>query len=234
MKTTLQEARAIDTPEWTRSWHPLAHRDVIDTVDMCLDKQGIGVVDRKFETNKHGTKLFSSYVLDREYGEDEAKGKWMIGFRNSIDKSMAIGITAGTNVLVCSNMCFHGDYIEFRKHTGHLTIEELEQLTQRAIVSMISRLYEMTTWQTGLRDFALAEPLRKQLTYDAMDSEAIAPSMFAAFNEMYDVEQKIHGDTLYTFHAAGTRTIRDKSLSNIAFRTANLNKVVTQYMEILN
>lgn len=40
-----------------------------------------------------------------------------VAFRNSYDKSMSVGISAGFNVFICDNMCISGEIKILRKHT---------------------------------------------------------------------------------------------------------------------
>jgi hypothetical protein len=44
----------------------------------------------------------------------------VVGIRNSHDKAFAAGIIAGAQVLVCDNLCFSGEILLARKHTGHI------------------------------------------------------------------------------------------------------------------
>lgn len=48
-----------------------------------------------------------------------------LGIRNSHDKSFALGLVVGVNVLVCSNMAFGGETTIHRKHTSGIEIETL-------------------------------------------------------------------------------------------------------------
>ena len=42
-----------------------------------------------------------------------------VGLRNSNDKRFPIGISYGSKVFVCSNLCFSGDHVIRRKHTAN-------------------------------------------------------------------------------------------------------------------
>jgi hypothetical protein len=48
-----------------------------------------------------------------------------LGIRNSHDKSLALGLVAGVQVLVCSNLCFGGAVSVYRKHTSGIDLEIL-------------------------------------------------------------------------------------------------------------
>jgi hypothetical protein len=50
-----------------------------------------------------------------------------VGFRNSYDKSMSVGIAIGASVFVCDNLALTGDIAIMRKHTQNVW-NDLEEL----------------------------------------------------------------------------------------------------------
>jgi hypothetical protein len=50
-----------------------------------------------------------------------------IGFRNSYDRSLSVGITIGASVFVCDNLVFFGEIKAFRKHTSNL-LQDIKQM----------------------------------------------------------------------------------------------------------
>ena len=51
--------------------------------------------------------------------------RFSIGVRNANDKSMRLGLVAGYNVMVCSNMSFIGDFKPvLSKHSKHFNLED--------------------------------------------------------------------------------------------------------------
>ena len=66
--------------------------------------------------------LFFTMDLDTRF----PGGNFTLGGRNSHDKTMALGITAGYRVFVCENGAFHGDYTPvIRKHTRNLDLYDV-------------------------------------------------------------------------------------------------------------
>ena len=125
---TRNEVMAIPAPAYTKTWHPVPHKDVIESLDLVTRKAGVGVMQETYSVTNKGANMFGAWTLD--IGMD---GKQVqMGFRNSISKQFAVGICAGTWVMVCSNMAFRGDFIEFRKHTSGLDMEELLSIGLRA------------------------------------------------------------------------------------------------------
>ena len=42
------EVLAVPEPKWTNTWHPVAHRRVIETVSSVLEEAGVGVKDKHY------------------------------------------------------------------------------------------------------------------------------------------------------------------------------------------
>src|SRR5262249_33279296 len=83
--------------------------DELDKVDQAFETlsfRHIGVVQEEYAVSPDGMKVFG--VLDLETQMEGCR--FSIGFRNSHDKSLRLGLTAGLRVFVCSNMAFSGDF----------------------------------------------------------------------------------------------------------------------------
>ena len=53
------------------------------------------------------------------------EGSRCIGIRNSRDRSLSVGLTAGITVLVCSNNAFGGSMVIKRRHTRQIRVRDL-------------------------------------------------------------------------------------------------------------
>jgi hypothetical protein len=220
---------AIRSPERTKTWNPIAHSEVIKSLDATLKSKGIGVVSESYSVKSAGKNIFGTWILDIE-----KKGKQIaLGFRNSIAKLFAVGICSGVNVIACSNMQFRGDaFIEFRKHTSGISYDQLLAIEDRAIDQAVDQSTELIKWQNSLSTNVLEAPKFKQITYDAMDSGILAPNHFKAFQEAHTAELELskskHG-TLYEFHGAITRMNRDLNLFTVLNRTTELYELCNRY-----
>jgi hypothetical protein len=111
--STIEEVKAVPVPRNTDTYEAISHINIIDAVMTCADQYNLPVKSAKYGLTKDGSRMFG--VVDFEAGSLEGMG-WMIGFRNSYDKSMAAGICSGTRVFVCDNMAFSGEFNVTRKH----------------------------------------------------------------------------------------------------------------------
>jgi hypothetical protein len=148
---------AVPSPDFTKSWRPVSHGQVIQTLEAACQYHGIAVRSREYSMSANGAKMFGVWELDITVDGTA----FSLGVRNSIDKSFGIGITAGTKVFVCDNLCFSGDYIRFRKHTAGLDMDELTEIANEAVTGAVVKMERLYNWQDSLHNVFVPE-LRAQ------------------------------------------------------------------------
>ncbi len=124
-------ALACPVPAETMTYKPVAHGFVIDSLKERLDKAGLVLADERYTVARHGQQMFGAFTVKGTNEEQD----FSIGFRNSYDKSMQLGIVTGSRVVVCSNMMFKGDHVVQKMHTKSGLIE-LDQMGDEAIAKM--------------------------------------------------------------------------------------------------
>ena len=221
------EAEVIQVPAvpFTNSFHPVHHRYVLDAIRSGVVATGLEIVNTEYVLANNGNRMFG--VWDLSGGNDDLC--WSIGIRNSMDKSMALGITAGTRVFVCENLAFSGEFVEFRKHTKGLVYDELEFMAYRAMKKMVSNLTKFQGWHEGLKTFSLTEWDAKMLLVQIMTDNIIPPSKFGRFNELYF--GGLYDHTLWGFHETVTDVLRDSNLMSLPKKNKMLNGVLDNYMD---
>jgi len=122
-----QTVALVDTPIGTESWKPVPHIEVIDAVTEVVKARKWEITEEQFGLAREGQKLFGVMKINKSSCLDWTR---CIGLRNSHDKSFSVGLTAGINVMVCSNMAFGGTTIIKRRHTSRI---ELAQLVDAAV-----------------------------------------------------------------------------------------------------
>jgi len=112
---SLNEVLMVPPPPPTRSYAPVSNRDLVDLIDERTDKiVGLPVKSRRFGLSQKGQQMFGTYTFD----VGDAERGLSIGFRNSYNKTLSVGIVTGASVFVCSNLCFSGDAFKVvKKHT---------------------------------------------------------------------------------------------------------------------
>ncbi|MBI3233147.1 MAG: DUF932 domain-containing protein [Bacteroidetes bacterium] len=122
------ELLQVQPPMVTTSYQPVSHGILIDTVGEKLYKHGLNISKKRFSANHSGSQMFAVYDLEHSRHETTLN----IGFRNSYDKSLPVGMVAGGTVIVCSNLMFKGEIKMVRKHTKHV-FQDMETIVEEVI-----------------------------------------------------------------------------------------------------
>ncbi len=117
---TREQLALVETPDATRSFKPVPHIELINTLDEVLRLNQIAIRKEQFALRRDGSTLFG--VLQLAYAATE-DGVAALGLRTSNNKTMSIQLCAGLSVFVCDNLVFRGDLIALnRKHTSGLVL----------------------------------------------------------------------------------------------------------------
>ena len=122
---TLDQLANIPLPKETKSYKPVGHAELASMLanmatnllpEFSLEKSQFGLA-------RDGAKMFGVHTFKNG---DSALGL-SIGFRNSYDRSLSVGIALGAQVFCCDNLCLHGELKILRKHTSnvHADIDSL-------------------------------------------------------------------------------------------------------------
>src|SRR6478609_6735801 len=135
-KTTLDEVKAITTPRSTASWTPIPHHQLITQVQKALHSTNLTIGNQAHSLSHSGDRYFGLMeIKGREASDDYC---WVLGLRNSHDKTFPAGLVAGASVFVCDNLSFGGDVKFARKHTVNIN-RDLPQLVERSIGLLVAK-----------------------------------------------------------------------------------------------
>jgi len=225
-RATEAEIMAVNEVSFTRTFRPVHHQLVIEAVRTGINAVGLEIVKTEYVlAGKDGMRMFGVWDLDS--GNDELC--WSIGIRNSMDKSMALGICAGTRVFVCENLAFDGEFVALRKHTKGLTLDELEFMAYRAIRCLVGRLTKFQAWHEGLKAYELRDADAKILLVELINQNVIPASWFPRFYDLYF--SAAYDNTLWTFHEMATNLLRDSNLLTLPKKNRLLNAILNQHIE---
>jgi hypothetical protein len=135
----------------------------VDSVHLGLEQADIEVVYEEYVTTHDNQRLFGAFELDIPaiegeyipYGKESKDHRIVLGLRGSHDQSVTRGITLGSQVLVCSNLCFNGD---------------LGALNTKQTTNIASRLPGLVREAVQLIP---AEATRNQVRFDRYKNEQI-------------------------------------------------------------
>ncbi|HET9281234.1 MAG TPA: DUF932 domain-containing protein [Candidatus Angelobacter sp.] len=164
------ELAQIPVPQATATHKPIPHDEIVEALVETLSFRHIGVVGEEYAVSNDGMKMFG--VLDLETQMDGCR--FSIGIRNSHDKSLRLGLTAGLRVFVCSNMAFSGDFTPvLAKHSKSFNLID----TLAVGVDRIQRNFEPMQRQVeSWRQTQVTDERAKLIFYSAfIDGKLEAP-----------------------------------------------------------
>jgi hypothetical protein len=171
---TVAGLRRLKTPKATDTWNPVPYVEIVDSISTQVKDVGWKFAKRKTEDR------FDMVITpnkDRVFGvtsittpDDDEDFGLAIGFRCSHNKTLALGITVGTRVFVCDNLCFYGDVVVRREQTRHADAGETVALAFEQIPQVFEDAYST---QAALRKVRVDENRAVRILCDAVDAGAL-------------------------------------------------------------
>lgn len=133
---TREQLISLPTPAPIGKFHsPLNYGEFVDMIDDKLEGHEIQVVNEQFAVKHDHSQFFGLLeVVTPQHTDRDWSLK--IGIRGSHDGSISRGITFGSNVLVCSNLCFHGELGLFKTRQTLNIRDRLPALIDAAIAQI--------------------------------------------------------------------------------------------------
>lgn len=116
--STRDELSLVPVPEATESYTPVPHDQLAETLSTIGRDilKGYTLEREQYALAREGNQIFGVLTFRGEHTEMGLS----VGFRNSYDKSMAIGIAIGAKVFICDNLALTGDITVLKKHTTNV------------------------------------------------------------------------------------------------------------------
>ena len=201
-------------PARGRYHHPVPFGDFADLVVNRLERVGFGVDCEEYAVDHDGNRLFGLLEVSPLEGEYISAKDWslQVGLRGSHDQSVPRALTLGSRVLVCSNLCFHGDLGVFStRQTIRVwdrlpgmvenALDTLPQLAQRNEIRFDR--YRLTQLRPRHGDAALVELHRRGAFSAAQLGRAIQQ-----WDEPSHPEHAEDGHTVWRLFNAATEALK--------------------------
>lgn len=116
-----EQLALVPTPQATATHRPVPHHEIVNALIETLGFRHIAVHRDEYAVSSDGAKMFGVMELETTF----SGCRFALGLRNSHNRTLALGITVGFRVMVCSNLSFHGDYSPvLRKHTKNFNLRD--------------------------------------------------------------------------------------------------------------
>lgn len=174
---------SVPVPEPTESYHPVPYGRFIEEVELHVPRFGLKVESQQFALAREGSQMFG--VLTCVNGKPAMDYALAIGVRNSYDRSLSVGLVAGTRTFVCDNLAFSGEVTMHRKHTVHV-FRDLPDLIYR-MLSQVSSMRERIEGEvTAMKAEVLGPHRAHHLMVEAIRANVLPASRFPKVIEAWE------------------------------------------------
>jgi hypothetical protein len=214
---------AEPAPEFTKSWRPFSHAQILDAMTIAVKDAGLDVVKKDYSI-RPDSKMMAAW----EIASSRKDFNFGISILNSIDKTHSVTLGAFEKIFICSNFCFRMEYerVMFRRHSGALEIEEIIFLAKEAMKALVPMFGTLHAWHESMRSIKMNAEESALVTMAAAERKLIPPSQIPAFASLFsgsDSKYKESRGTLHAWHGAATELMNSNSLLGIAWKQDQLN-----------
>jgi len=126
---------SVALPEATDSYAPVGHKTLLDMIRSHAERSGLRIMQEVHALARKGQRYFGLMQVQYDRLPDSDLG-FIIGIRNSYDKSIPASIACGCSVMVCSNMAFSSEVVLGRRHTVNV-MRDLPSMIASGLVAIM-------------------------------------------------------------------------------------------------
>ena len=229
----VSELSTIPLPTMTDSYMPVSHTDLVLSIEKHIPTYW-SLQNRNFDMAREGRQMFG--VMN--YKAPGIHHNISIGFRISYDKSVAVGLCSGAQVIVCSNMMFVGDIVKVRKHTTNVwdDIDEMViQCITRADIAAEQATDDLIMFeQVGITDVEAAKILgdaylNKDILNGVQMNKIKSNWNDGEYSPSSNLDDKFAERTLYALYGACTDALKSSHPGNAMDDYTKLHKHFKEY-----
>ena len=225
----LKDVRNVKTPASTESWCPIPHADLIKTVQTTLKSTRLTIGNQAHSLSHEGQRYFGLMEIHGQKANDDYT--WILGLRNSHDKTFPAGIVAGAQVLICDNLSFSGEIKFARKHTRYIN-RDLPQLVSRSIGLLLAKWHDQDTRIAKYKEAEITDTDAHDLIIRAIDvgvcSNRLIPPVLHEWREPR--HDAFEGRNVWSLFNAFTESLKDGSLHDLPKRTEALHGLLDTHV----
>lgn len=233
-KVERQQVFDVVTPERTDTWVPLS-----------LDNCGLRVVTEAHALShnngryfgllqvakKDDSRVIEAEILESSVGDfTHAKSagddySWVVGLRNSHDKTYPAGLLLGTQVFVCDNLAFNGEIKIARKNTVFCE-RDLPRLVSQGVGRLVEKWHDNDKRINAYKQIELVDREAHDLIVRAIDNGAICGSQVPKVLKEYRTPSHpefAESHNVWRLFNAVTEVAKDNSLFALPKRTEALH-----------
>lgn len=221
---TMNELISIPLPQKTRTYQPVPHEQLSTMLlqmvasifpDFSYEKSHFGLA-------ADGNKMFGIHTFR---SVDTSLGL-SIGFRNSYDRSMSVGIAVGASVFVCDNMMIAGDITVLRKHTSNV-IRDMESMALSAIYRSQSTYAEILDDAGAMQDMPVSDDQAYRMLGLVYGRGIMTPRQIPVAHREWEVptHDEFAPRTVWSLYNAITESLKSAPPTSIMEKHLSLHKL---------
>ena len=232
-----EQLSSVVTPDPIGRFHrPVDYSDFVQMIDNKLVTHDLQIADEKFAVKHDGSQFFGLMQISTPAMENQ-DWTFNIGIRGSHDGRISRGIAFGSSVLVCSNMCFHGDLGVFRTRQTLNVMDRLPSMIDGAIAKIPSMVKENLKRFDGYRTTKMTESDgNNALVHMHRGNILSANQLSTALNEWIEPSHDEHnedGATLWRLFNAATEAIKPKEGQGNMVTLQNRSHQISNFADTL-
>jgi hypothetical protein len=201
---------------------------LIEEVERVLKTCRLSVVNQAHSLTHDGCRYFG--LMEIRNGAVHQDYAWVLGLRNSHDKTFPAGIVAGAQVFVCDNLSFSGEIKIARKHTRFI-LRDLPFLTQQAIARLMERWHHEDERISAYKTKNVTDRSAHDLIIRSTDVGACTPRQIPAILKEWRTPQheEFAARTLWTLFNSFTE-VQKGNLNELPRRTEALHGLLDSFV----
>jgi hypothetical protein len=220
----IDELKQIGTPEPTHSYQPISHFDLSRSIRTISQDvlASYELATESYEVAQNDHQLFS--VLS--FSHKETDMRLAVGFRNSTNRSLSVGVCIGSQIVVCSNLMFSahgGGIVVMRKHSKNLLVG-LEDLTISTLFKAQYTFNQLIKDASLMKAITLTDDQAFQHLGRLYGHGVLSPRQMPVALEQWinPVHEEFRPRTLFSLYQAVTESLKTTPPAN-ALETYILN-----------
>jgi hypothetical protein len=222
-----------ETPSPTATWYPLPHHVLLREVEHSLERNGLRVVAEQHALAREGLRYFG--LLQVANGQAPGDHAWVLGLRNSHDRTFPAGFVVGSRVFICDNLAFSGEIVIARRHTRWIS-RDLPRLVLDGVGQLTERWHSQEERYARYRSTPLMNWEVHDLAIRALDAQAITthqvPEVLRHWRE--PEHREFRDRTAWSLFNAFTAVVGAGSVWTVAKRTQTLHGVFDAHCGLLS
>jgi uncharacterized protein DUF932 len=207
-EATKADLASVPVPDPTTSYHPVSYGRFVEEVELHVPRFGLRTQSSSFALAREGSQMFG--VLTCTNGHNAGDYALAIGLRNSYDRSLSVGLVAGTRVFCCDNLAFSGEAAMARKHTPNV-FRDLPDLIYR-MLSRVTVLKARTDEEIArMKGLSMSPERAHHVMVTAIRSGITSASRLPKILEAWDEpkHQEFEPRTAWSLFNAFTEVLKD-------------------------